>query len=210
MVQKRIRKATIGVGITAGVILGTAIIFKKFNIGSQIIDSLRGFGKTAGLAVTTPISGLIQGVSEGAGEVAQSAGTAGADFQETITGNRNAIGDWWASVTSGGGSIPTAEAFGIDSILKDLDSMQARPTSRNTQSDISLSLSSIFSNESITSRLEKTFLANTDQGYTNQRGTSRDKSKGGFGGFGSAESQEIALRKAIDETKAKYPQYFSS
>ena len=205
MVQKRIRRAAIGVGVTAGVLLGTAIIFKKFNIGDQIISALGGFGKTAGMSITEPIRGLIEGVQVG-----------GADIQEQVTGNRNAIGDWFSGVSnlfsseSGGGSI-IPQAFGdMTDVLNELDRQQARPTSTAKQTDISLSLSKIFSDSAISNRLEQTVLANSAAGRTNSRGTSRDTSQGGFGGFGSAASQESALRQAIEESKAKYSQYFSS
>lgn len=206
MVQKRIRRTAIGVGVTAGILLGTAIIFKKFNIGNQVIAALGGFGKTAGMSITEPIRGLIEGVQTG-----------GADIQEQVTGNRNAIGNWWESVidwgsnlSSGGGSIiPTA--FGdMTNVLNELDRQQARPTSTGQKTDISLSLSKIFSDSAISNRLEQTVLANSAAGRTNSRGTSRDTSKGGFGGYGSAAAQEIALRKAIEESKAKNSKYFSS
>lgn len=208
MVQKRIRRAAIGVGVTAGVLLGTAIIFKKFNIGDQIISALGGFGKTAGMSITEPIRGLIEGVQVG-----------GADIQEQVTGNRNAIGNWWDGVsslfsnaTSGGGSIIT-EAFGdMTDVLNELDRQQARPTSTAKQTDISLSLSKIFSDSAISNRLEQTVLANSAAGRTNSRGTSRDTSAGGFGGFGSAAAQESALRQEIDKVKSNplYAKYFSS
>jgi len=202
MVQKRIRRAAIGVGVTAGVLLGTAIIFKKFNIGDQIISALGGFGKTAGMSITEPIRGLIEGVQIG-----------GADIQEQVTGNRDAIGDWFSGVLSsfsGGGSV-IPQAYGdMTDVLNELDRQQARPTSTAKQTDISLSLSKIFSDSAISNRLENTVLANSAAGRTNSRGTTRDTSAGGFGGFGSAEAQETALRKTIEESKAKYPQYFSS
>jgi hypothetical protein len=202
MVQKRIRRTAIGVGVTAGVLLGTAIIFKKFNIGNQIISALGGFGKTAGMSITEPIRGLIEGVQIG-----------GADIQEQVTGNRDAIGDWFSGVLSsfsGGGSV-IPQAYGdMTDVLNELDRQQARPTSTAKQTDISLSLSKIFSDSAISNRLENTVLANSAAGRTNSRGTTRDTSAGGFGGFGSAEAQETALRKTIEESKAKYPQYFSS
>jgi len=202
MVQKRIRRTAIGVGVTAGVLLGTAIIFKKFNIGNQIISALGGFGKTAGMSITEPIRGLIEGVQIG-----------GADIQEQVTGNRDAIGDWFSGVLSsfsGGGSV-IPQAYGdMTDVLNELDRQQARPTSTAKQTDISLSLSKIFSDSAISNRLEQTVLANSAAGRTNSRGTTRDTSAGGFGGFGSAEAQETALRKTIEESKAKYPQYFSS
>jgi len=206
MVQKRIRRAAIGVGVTAGVLLGTAIIFKKFNIGNQIISALGGFGKTAGMSITEPIRGLIEGVQVG-----------GADIQEQVTGNRNAIGDWFSGVSnlfsseSGGGGSIIPQAFGdMTDVLKELDRQQARPITTAKQTDISLSLSKIFSDSAISNRLEQTVLANSAAGRTNSRGTTRDTSRGGFGGYGSAESQETELRKAIEESKAKYSQYFSS
>ena len=205
MVQKRIRRTAIGVGVTAGVILGTAIIFKKFNLGNQIVSALGGFGRTAGLSITEPIRGLIEGVQVG-----------GADIQQQVTGNRDAIGDWWSGVVSsfsgGGGSIIT-EAYGdMSSVLTELDRLQARPTSTAKQTDISTSLSKIFSDSAISNRLENTVLANSAAGRTNSRGTSRDTSAGGFGGYGSAAAQESALRQEIDKVKSNplYAKYFSS
>ena len=204
MVQKRIRRTAIGVGVTAGVILGTAIIFKKFNIGDQIISALGGFGKAAGMSITEPIRGLIEGVQVG-----------GADIQQQVTGNRDAIGDWFSGVLSsfsgGGNLIP--EAYGdMNSVLTQLDRMQARPTSTAKQTDISSSLSKIFSDSAISNRLENTVLANTAAGRTNSRGTTRDTSAGGFGGYGSAAAQETALRQEIDKVKSNplYAKYFSS
>jgi len=205
LVQKRIRRTAIGVGVTAGILLGTAIIFKKFNIGGQVLDSLRGFGVTAGKGVLAPITGLVEGVQVG-----------GADLQEQVTGNRDAIGNWWESVidwgsnlSSGGGSI-IPSAFGdMTNVLNELDRQQARPTSTGQKTDISLSLSKIFSDSAISNRLEQIELGNSATGRKNSRGTSRDTSKGGYGGYGSAEKQEIEFRKAIEESKKKYGKYFS-
>jgi len=206
VVQKKIRSTAIGVGVTAGVLLGAAIIFKKFNVGSQILDSLKGFGVTAGKGVLAPIEGLVEGVQVG-----------GADLQEQVTGNRDAIGDWWNGVNdwisgSSGGIIPEAagDSFDWKNILGDIDKVQARPTSARsrTENQTSLSLSNIFSDKSIQDRLTGAIQANTG-GRTNSRGTSRDTSKSGYGGYGSADKQETELRKAIEESKKKYSQYFS-
>jgi len=98
----------------------------------------------------------------------------------------------------------------MTNVLNELDRQQARPTSTGQKTDISLSLSKIFSDSAISNRLEQTVLANSAAGRTNSRGTSRDTSKGGYGGFGSPEAQESALRQAIEESKAEYSKYFSS
>lgn len=209
VVQKKIRSAAMGVGVTAGVLLGVAIIFKKFNLGGQVLDSLKGFGVTAGKGVLAPITGLVEGVQVG-----------GADLQEQVTGNRNAIGNWWNGVIdewnnigSGGSIIPEVEGslFDWKGILGDIDKQQARPTTTRTRKEnqTSLSLSNVFSDKSIQDRLTRAIQANTG-GRTTSRGTSRDTSKGGYGGYGSAEKQEIELRKAIEESKKEYAEYFSS
>ena len=106
MVSKRIKRTAIGIGITGGVVVGLAILFSKTDLGTRIQTALRGFGQQVGLGITNPFTGLLEGVRAGGAELAQEAGAAGADIQETFTGNRNAISDFFANLFP---SVPEAE-----------------------------------------------------------------------------------------------------
>lgn len=213
MIQKKIRSTAIGIGITGGVILGMAYILKRTNAGENIIKSLQGLGQTVGLGITKPFTGILEGITQGGGELQNQAMTTGADFQEAITGNRNAISDFFSGGSGGsGGSSVIPQAFGntIDEFLGSLDKIQARPTNignranRPNVRETSLNLSNIFSDSAVASRLNKTIVGS-------EQGRYRDNSTGkrsDFGGYGTASNQEIALRKAIEESKLKYPEWF--
>jgi len=87
MVQKRIRKFTIGLGVTAAVILLAAFALRRVDAAGQIKQAAFGLGQTTGQALTLPFAGLIQGISQGTGQITSIGGTVGADFQQFITGN---------------------------------------------------------------------------------------------------------------------------
>lgn len=104
---KRTRNAAVKLLVAGGVIVGVIFVADKTNLGTRIINGAKGLGETIGKTVTGLPAGIISGGAQGAGELGNTAATAGADFQEFVTGNRNAIGDFFAGLSN-----PFPQVFG--------------------------------------------------------------------------------------------------
>lgn len=85
MVQKRVRRAAVGVGITVGVLAGLTLLFRYTNAGKYVTDSLRGFGQNVGLGVVAPFTGIVEGVTVGAGALGEAAKAASEGFQKSVS-----------------------------------------------------------------------------------------------------------------------------
>ena len=64
---KKVRSLAFGTGVTIALLLGAIILARKTNAGGTIVEGLQGFGRATGQAITAPFTGLVTGVSEGAG-----------------------------------------------------------------------------------------------------------------------------------------------
>ena len=98
---KKVRNIAIGTGLTIALLAGAIILARKTNAGSTIVEGLQGFGRATGQAITAPFTGLVTGVSEGAGELGTTALKTGADAQEFLFGNRNFFGDLFGGDDNG-------------------------------------------------------------------------------------------------------------
>lgn len=221
MVNKFIRNKAIGIGVTAGVIMFVAYALKKSNAGDSIMKSLSGLGQNVGEGITKPFTGILEGLSIGGDQLNKQAAKTGADFQEAITGNRNAIKDFFenndlSKDTNDSGQtydewqseskdnlLPSAfgSEFDFTKIFEDIDRISARPTNIGTNRNPGVpqanrkaaNVSSFFSDKAITNRY-----ANA----TSQKNVN-------FGGYGNFAKQETALRDTIRENQRKYPEWFS-
>ena len=170
-----------------GVVLGVSYLADKANLGTAFAQGANELGKAGGVVLTEPIAGLteslaggINKISDDAKKLFESLGSAGADVQGAFTGNRDAIKDFF-------------------------EGNNERPKERESAFDVSKRLS----DEGITSSIKRAISANSSTGYTNSRGTSRDTSREGYGGYGSAEAQETAFQKTLRENMAKYSEWFN-
>jgi len=186
------------VAIVAGLIIGAALLSKKFDVGNTITDSLRGFGSGVGQSITAPFQGIVEGLTAGGEGLGNSALDLSEGLQKSISstlgGGFNVFSNFGQG--SGGGSVTPAFV-----------------PSRNTGSNV-LDIGKFFSTDAIENRINNAIGANTPQGIRTTgtsgiTGTLRDLSPGGFGGFGSAVNQETALQKAIAESREANPQFFT-
>ena len=170
-----------------GVVAGAAILADKANLGTAFSQGANELGKAGGNALTQPIAGLVESLSLGVTKISEdtrklweSFGSAGADVQGAFTGNRDAIKDFF-------------------------DGNNERPTQRPS---VEKTYSKRLSDKGIATSIQRAISANSSKGSTNSRGTSRDTSVKGFGGFGSAISQETSLQKLLRQNMEKYPEWF--
>lgn len=180
MVSKRIRRTAIGVGTTAVILGGLIVLSRRTDAGGFLTEGLRGFGNTVGQALTQPFVGLIQGVTEGGRDIAESAGIAGADVQEQFTGNRNAIIDALNNLfknNQGGNQLEISDAV-----------REAARQSSNTVNNL---------------------LASGTGRFLKPIGDFQGDPSGQFGGFGTSKTQEDALAALIEENKRKFPEFFN-
>lgn len=224
-ISRKVRGYAFGIGITVVIIGGLAYLLAKTDAGGIIIKSLKGFGDNVGQSIVAPFTGLVSGVTTGAKELTQVSATQGADFQEFVTGNRNAIKDFFDSF----GKTPNAygEQTSPDTAQTTGDTSVRTPSNTRPSTSVKtvLNLDKVFSDKQTTKRVEQTIRASSEGNNTRyvtvnqgvleaaQKAagiTDRFVGSSAYGGYGTARTQEEALRKAILETQQKYPQYFST
>ena len=130
------------VGIVVGLIIGAALISKKFDLGNTTIGALSGFGQSVGAGILAPIQGLLDGITLGGEGLGLSAVSLSEGFQKSV------------SNTLGGGENVFSE-FGNDDIIAPSVSnvlFQAQPTQGNSLDSILQGLKSSFSGISSQSR----------------------------------------------------------
>lgn len=132
-----------GVGITIGVLLLAVFVAKRFNLGGQIVQGLGGFGQAAGLAITAPFQGLLQGVTAGAGGLGETAASLSEGFQRSVSstlgfgpllfsetqgfggtgqvGGTVQQGTFTVLGTNGQQIIPTASGFSLAELLNKIE-----------------------------------------------------------------------------------------
>ena len=96
MVQKRVRRTAIGIGVTGAVIIGVAFALSRLNVGEKVVGAAGGLGSTVGQVITKPFEELIKSFTEGGAAVVEEGGKTGAGIQEFFTGNRDAIADFFS------------------------------------------------------------------------------------------------------------------
>lgn len=122
------------VGIVVGLIIGAALISKKFDLGNTTIGALSGFGQSVGAGILAPIQGLLDGITLGGEGLGLSAVSLSEGFQKSV------------SNTLGGGENVFSE-FGNDDIIAPSVSnvlFQAQPAQGNSLDSILQGLKSSF------------------------------------------------------------------
>ena len=102
MVSKFLRGKSTEIVVTGLIIAGLVFAATKLNLGKQIKEGAFGFGSSAGDVLTSPLTGLVSSLTQGLNDLQstipnflETTGSIGADFQEFVTGNRNAIGTFF-------------------------------------------------------------------------------------------------------------------
>lgn len=191
MVQKFIRGKAGGIVLTGAIIAALAYGASQLELGSRIKKAAFDTGSAGGDVITQPIAGIVSSLTSGLEDIKSkipnfldTTGTIGADFQEFVTGNRNAIGTF------------------IDGTPE--EKSDSRTTSRSSGR---LDVSDLLTEDSVLARLVNQTKAQ-GSGFNNGRGTQRDTSRNGFGGFGSAAAQESELQRLIAENASKFGEFF--
>ena len=230
---KFVRGKIASVGITAGIILLAAWAAKKYNVGDQVVQSLRGTGQTVGMGITSPFEGILDGLKFGFGNIAESTGEFSKEMGNIGNNFWNAIdeiGESWNNdseekKSSNGNSINISpDMFGPDNtigpntnapamdldtrvrqIVRNVDTIMPRPTATTGfKMPKALNLKNVFSDSATQNRIRKQIrLASS---FDSKKTGSHSKP---FGGFGSAQKQEVALRQAIEKSKAANAKWFS-
>jgi len=184
------------VGIIVGLIIGAALISKRFDLGPTVLGALKGFGSNVGQGITAPFQGILEGLTIGGEDLGESAVSLSEGFQSSVlktlgitdktvffpptNTDQNKL-SITPTATSNTGS---SGGFEIDSIISKL----------NTE---------IFSVDNIKRRL-----GSSGGGTTSSSIPARTSLP--FGGFGSAQGQETALTQAIAESLNKFPGAFKT
>ena len=170
---------------------GSAAVADRFNLGTRVSQAARSVGQASGSALTQPFVGLVENLNAGLSELFESTGalggnlgSAGADFQEFFTGNRNAIGDFL------GGEVERDRAQPPQESILDLNRI--------------FSQAAIRTRTAFTESQKDRFTATNPRQIAQQGGVAT----GEFGGFGTAQAQETALQRAIRESAERFPQFF--
>ena len=102
MVSKFLRGKSIELLVTGAIVVGAVYGLTKIRAGEQIKAGAFGLGSTAGDVLTQPFAGLVTSLTKGLNDLQstipnflETTGSIGADFQEFVTGNRNAIGTFF-------------------------------------------------------------------------------------------------------------------
>lgn len=226
-ISRRVRSTAFGVGITVVIIGGLAYVLSRTKAGDTIIASLRGFGSNVGQSIVAPFTGLVTGVTTGAKELTQVAATQGADFQEFVTGNRNAIKDYFEGNNEDKNRSDKTSQTSSDQKQTTGDTGARTDSTQRPSASVktTVNLDKIFSDKATTQRIEQTIRASSQGNTTryttiNQGVLEAAQKKAGitdrfvgsslYGGYGTARTQEESLRKAILESQQKYGQYFST
>lgn len=186
----------LGVGGGIAVLLLAGYVLSKSDAGKKILGSVKGAGDFTGQALSLPFAGIVEGLNKGlsqlfenTGALGKNLGTAGADFQEFFTGNRNAIGDFFSGNQEQ--SSPIQISQGIKEAFEQSANTVKKQIANGTSSFGVSSTKPITVTEDL-----------INIGVTGEPTTSE------FGGFGTAENQQNALERLIQQNAAKYPQYF--
>jgi len=184
--------------------------------------------RSAQKSITAPFK-TIEETIEDVGEVVDTTIESGSDFITSVTDPSG----FSRPPGTGGGFIESLFEFGADvqratgggltwreadvlnqktniealtSLIYDIDNTAPRPTADPgiVKDTNALNLKNTFSDQGIANRLTST-IQNTIQNSYSRTSTGE---KLLFGGFGGAVSQEAELRKAIEESKARYGEWF--
>ena len=167
---------------------GKAIADASKAIGESV-EATQEFAEDLGTAITTPES-----FSRPPGE--------GGDFQESIFGFGASI----QRVLTGGLTWREEDVLdsktniqALSSLIYDIDLVAPRPEadSGTVNETNALNLQNTFSDQAIAERLTNTIRNTIEGNYSDP-----------FGGYGSAVNQEVELRRAIEESKARYGEWF--
>jgi len=94
MVLKKVRGIAVKTLVTGAVIVGLVLVSRKFALGERIESGAFGAGRAGASLFTAPVEGFLDKLREGIGGIQ----SGGASVQEQLTGNRNAIGDFFGNV----------------------------------------------------------------------------------------------------------------
>ena len=103
--------------LTGGLLVGGIIVAQRLQLGERLGEGAFGLGRAGGNIVSQPIAGIVSGLTDGLNAIKDSipnfldiGGTLGADFQEFVTGNRDAIGDFFSGESANTTEKPTIES----------------------------------------------------------------------------------------------------
>lgn len=120
----------ITVGVVVALISAGAYVFRKYNLGANLVNSLKGVGTYSAKAITEPFTSFVSTLTQGASDLGEQAKILSEGFQKSVS---QTLGGGWNVFTDFGKSItdplpPAAGEMSTDYAKKLADTQKTNAT----------------------------------------------------------------------------------